>query len=82
MKKISGVILTVMGLVIGVMSIVMKLKEKVALSLPFPSLFIRGEDGPTAIFIAGKIGNNSILLGIMIGVILFLAGLLLLVRKK
>jgi oxaloacetate decarboxylase beta subunit len=67
MKKIFGIILSVIGSIIG---LILKIKGQ-------------GEaNGPTSIFIAGKIGGTSAIIGIFVGVILIIVGVSITVRKK
>lgn len=66
-----------LGIIAGIFGIVLKQKEKAAVSV------IGGADGPTAIFIAGKLNGDSFLFLIAIGIILLvLAGIILYKRKR
>lgn len=57
MKKRLGIIAGILGIVLAVIGIVLKQKENTAVSV------IGGADGPTSIFIAGKLnGDNFIFL--------------------
>ena len=49
MKKRLGIIAGILGIVLAVIGIVLKQKENIAVSV------IGGADGPTSIFIAGKL---------------------------
>lgn len=79
MKKIVGVIVLVLGVIatgIGTVSLI-NIKSKAASSVAI----IGGADGPTSIFIAGKVGS-PLYVAIVVGVILLIAGLLLLLKKR
>lgn len=79
MKKIVGVIVLVLGVIatgIGTVSLI-NIKSKAASSVAI----IGGADGPTSIFIAGKVGS-PLYAAIVVGVILLIAGLLLLLKKR
>ena len=52
MKKIFGVIIGVLGIVLVILGGIMKLKENTAVSI------VGGADGPTAVFVAGKLNDN------------------------
>ena len=51
MKKRLGIIAGILGIVLAVIGIVLKQKENTAVSV------IGGADGPTSIFIAGKLNG-------------------------
>ena len=79
MKKIVGVIMLVLGVTatgIGTVSLI-NIKSKAASSVAI----IGGADGPTSIFIAGKVGS-PLYAAIAVGVILLIVGLLLLLKKR
>lgn len=79
MKKIVGVIMLVLGVIatgIGTVSLI-NIKSQAASSVSI----IGGADGPTSIFIAGKVGS-PLYAAIVVGVILLIAGLLLLLKKR
>ena len=83
MKKRLGIIAGILGIVLAVIGIVLKQKENTAVSV------IGGADGPTSIFIAGKLnGDNfifpffSFIFMIVVGIILLiLAGVIFYKRK-
>ena len=52
MKKTMAIILGVIGLVLAGFSAVLKWKKQMSVSI------IGGADGPTSIFLAGKVGND------------------------
>lgn len=77
MKKTIAIILGVMGLVLAGFSAVLKRKKQMSVSI------IGGADGPTSIFLAGKIGNDFSVAGIVVGILLLvIAGFLTLRKKK
>lgn len=77
MKKTIAVILGVMGLGLAGFSAILKWKKQMSVSI------IGGADGPTSIFLAGKIGNDFSVAGIVVGILLLvIAGLLMLRKKK
>jgi oxaloacetate decarboxylase beta subunit len=78
MNKIIGSIVTILGIgitIITILSLIVKLKGQMAISI------IGGADGPTSIFLAGKVGNGF-WAGVIVGVVLFAVGIFMLVRKK
>lgn len=77
MKKTMAIILGVIGLVLAGFSAVLKWKKQMSVSI------IGGADGPTSIFLAGKVGNDFSVAGIVVGILLLvIAGLLMLRKKK
>ena len=77
MKKTMAIILGVMGLVLAGFSVVLKWKKQMSVSI------IGGADGPTSIFLAGKVGNDFSVAGIVVGILfIVIAGFLMLRKKK
>jgi oxaloacetate decarboxylase beta subunit len=74
MRKIIGSILTILGTGITILSLIAKIKGQMAFS-------IDGADGPTSVFLAGKVGGNF-WAGIVVGVILFAIGIFAVTRKN
>jgi LPXTG-motif cell wall-anchored protein len=75
MKKRLGIIAGILGIVLAVIGIVLKQKENTAVSV------IGGADGPTSIFIAGKLNVDNFIM-IVVGIILLiLAGVIFYKRK-
>jgi len=64
MKKRLGIIAGILGIVLAVIGIVLKQKENTAVSV------IGGADGPTSIFIAGKLNGDNFIFMIVVGIIL------------
>lgn len=75
MKKIAGGIITIIGLVIAIAWIITKAKGAT-------SIVIGGADGPTSVFIAGKVGNRFGLGMIFAGVILVVVGVFIIIKFK
>ena len=63
MKKRLGIIAGILGIVLAVIGIVLKQKENIAVSV------IGGADGPTSIFIAGKLNGDNFIFMIVVGVL-------------
>lgn len=80
MKKIMGILAGLLGLgtiiVTGVCKAAGHGKAAASYSI------IGGADGPTSIFVAGKIGNGFIVGGIAVGVLLLVVSGILLFKRK
>ena len=76
MKKVIGIIIAIVGIIIAAFGIEAKQKEAMAISI------IGGADGPTSVFLAGKVGAVPIAMTIIVGVVLVLLGVVLFLRKK
>lgn len=76
MKKIVGITLTVIGIVVTALSLILKIKGQISVSV------IGGADGPTSIFLAGKVVDNSAVTGIIAGIVLLVVGIFMIVRKN
>lgn len=74
MKKVFGIMITMLGIGTAVVSLILKIKGQISI--------IGGVDGPTTVFIAGKVEGIWAVIGILAGVILFAVGVALLARKK
>lgn len=75
MKKI-GIVATIVGAIIIIMSIVLKFMEEKTVSI------IGGADEPTSVFVAGQIGNGSGMIGILVGIGIIVVGLIIILRKR
>lgn len=75
MKKILGIGLSGIGIVTVIVTIILKLKRQMSISI------IGGADGPTSVFIAGKVGNTSAAVGVIAGIVLLVIGFFM-IRKK
>ena len=75
MKKILGIGLSVIGIVAVIITVILKIKRQMSISI------IGGADGPTSEFIAGKVGNTSAAVGVIVGIVLLVIGIFM-IRKK
>lgn len=66
----------VIGIVTASINLILKVREETSVSI------IGGADGPSSVFVAGKIGNTPTTIGIIGGVILFVAGIFMIIKKK
>mgnify|MGYP006968293582 CR=1 FL=1 len=80
MKKVVGIILTVIGIVIAAISLIFKATGQMSIGRSVS--IIGGADGPTSIFVAGKVGGFSVIIGMIVGIILLIAGIFIIARKK
>lgn len=76
MKKPLGIILSVIGIAMAVLSLILTILGQMSMSV------IGGADGPTTTFIAGKIGSSFVAVGIVAGIMLLVAGILIIVKKN
>lgn len=76
MKKIFGLIMTVLGVIVIAVNVILKMKKSASISI------IGGADGPTSIFLAGKVGTNFSTVGIISGFALIILAIFLMVSKK
>ncbi|MBO5371820.1 MAG: sodium ion-translocating decarboxylase subunit beta [Lachnospiraceae bacterium] len=76
MKKILGILSGIVGFIIILGGIILKRKEAVSVSI------IGGADGPTSVFLAGKVGNDFSEVGIVAGVVLVVVAMVFLFIKK
>ena len=75
MKKWIYMIAGVISALLLYFGITAKMNEQKAIAI------IGGADGPTSIFIAGKIGYGSILTVIVVGVII-IAGIIVMIKRR
>ena len=80
MKKIVGIILAIMGIAIAAISLISKVNGQ--LSVAKSVSIIGGADGPTSIFVAGTVGGFSVIIGMIVGIVLLIAGIFIIARKK
>lgn len=71
MKKILGIIFGAIGILVAVAGIILNVKERMSISI------IGGADGPTSIFLAGKVGAGVAIFPIVSGVVLLVVGIVL-----
>lgn len=76
MKKIFGIVLTMIGIVTAILNLIIKVKGQISTSV------IGGADGPTSIFLAGKVGDTWAVMGIFAGILLLAVGIVMLVENK
>lgn len=69
MKKVISAIAVLLGLILAAIGIRWKLRDAASI------VIIGGADGPTAIFVAGKVGNGMAIGSIGIGVVLIVVGI-------
>ena len=77
MKKVVGGIITIIGIVMAAWGIHVYVFAKEA-----TSILIGGADGPTSVFLAGKVGNGFGLGTIFVGIILVVAGVVIFIKSK
>ena len=75
MKKWMFIVSGTIAAVLVYLRIAEKLNEQKAITI------IGSADGPTAIYIAGKVGYGSILTMIIVGVII-IAGIIVIIKRK
>lgn len=75
MKKILGIGLSGIGIATVIVTAILKLKKHMSISI------IGGADGPTSVFIAGKVGNTSAVAGVIAGIVLLVIGIFMIRRK-
>lgn len=76
MQKAVIVLLTILGVIITGMGLHWKNKKAMSISI------IGGADGPTSVFIAGKVGDGTAGIMIGVGVVAVILAVLLLYRQK
>lgn len=81
MKKTVGIIFGIVGAVLTVIGIVLKINihRKAAVNAV---CIIGGADGPTSIFVAGKLGGNFSTCAVVIGIILLVIAGFIFFRNK
>lgn len=73
MKKVIGTILIAAGIVIAALEAATKTPKSISI--------IGGADGPTSVFLAGKIGGSSTPVTIIGSMILIITGMILIFKK-
>ena len=76
MKKTVSVISLLTGTLLIIITIIAETMQEKSISI------IGGADVPTSVFIAGKIGGDFMLPAAAVGIVLILAGIFLIMRKK
>lgn len=80
MKKAIGITLSLIGIIMVAISLVFKVNERMSVAKSVS--VIGGADGPTSIFIAGKVGGASAIIEIVVGIVLLAIGIFVFARKK
>ena len=80
MKKAIGITSSVIGIIMAAISLVFKVNEQISVTKSVS--VIGGADGPTSIFVAGKIGGTPAIIGIIVGIVLLAIGIFIFARKK
>lgn len=80
MKKAIGITLSVIGIIMAAISLVFKVNDQKSVAKSVS--VIGGADGPTSIFVAGKIGGTPAIIGIIVGIVLLAIGIFIFARKK
>lgn len=75
MKKV-GIAIAIVGSIITIIGFILKYMENKAITI------IGGADGPTSIFLAGKVGNGTGIMEIVFGVIIMVVGFVIFLRKR
>lgn len=75
MKKIVVILVGIIGVLLTIVGIVTKAKKAMSIAI------IGGADGPTSIFLAGKLGADFSIGLIVIGLILVVLTIILWIRK-
>ena len=76
MKKWFAMIIAILGIILAGFGISAKMKGAASVGI------IGGADGPTAIFVAGNVGNGVSIGVILIGIMLVVAGVLIYRKMK
>ena len=79
MKKIVGIALLIVGIISTIVGAITLLNVK--LNVPSNIAIIGGADGPTATFLAGKVGA-PLYGAIIVGAVLVITGIIFLLKKK
>lgn len=76
MKRVFGLIASVLGVITIAISVLLKMEKSASISI------IGGADGLTSFFIAGKVGAEFSTAGIIGGTALIILAIFLMVQKK
>lgn len=76
MKKVLGIGSCIVGLLLVVFGGLMRMKENTAVSI------IGGADGPTFVFVAGKLNGELAIISILIGIMAVVMGVSLYSKRK
>lgn len=73
---VAGVMVAISGLAPMIISALIKMQASTGVGI------IGGADGPTAVFVTGVISTGNVILEIMIGILLIVAGIIAYRRSK
>lgn len=76
-RNILKIVFGTIAVVIGVLLIALTFYTR----QPQSYTIIGGADGPTALFLAGKVSIGSMVAGIIAGTVLFVAGVICIIRR-
>lgn len=76
MKKMAAIFCTVAGMLGVVTGLILNIKRQISVSI------IGGADGPTTVFLAGKLGGGTGISIIVVGAVIAAAGIVLLCRNR
>lgn len=76
MKKICSPMIGILGAILAVIGMIGKEKEQMSVAI------IGGADGPTSIFLAGKVGGGISSVFVTIGVLLLVMAILWYVKQR
>ncbi len=74
MRKFFGIMLAIIGSIVAIINLIVKINGQASI--------IGGANGSTSIFIAGKIGGTTAVIGIFVGIILLIGGIIIIARKQ
>lgn len=76
MKKVLGIGSCIVGLLLVIFGGLMRMKENTAVSI------IGGADGPTSVFVVGKLNGELAIISILIGIMAVVMGVSLYLKRK
>lgn len=76
MKNIYGLMIGILGAILAVIGMIGKEKEQMSVGI------IGGADGPTSIFLAGKVGGGISFVFVTIGILLLVMAILWYVKQR
>ena len=71
-----GIVISIVGSIITIIGFILKYMDNKAVTI------IGGADGPTSIFLAGKVGNETGMIEIVFGLIILVFGFMIIRRKR
>lgn len=76
MKKVFGIVTCIVGILLVIFGGIIKAKENTAISI------IGGADGPTSVYVAGKLNGNLAIILIIIGLVLLVAAVIAFFKRQ